>query len=109
MFSLVESRKSKTKSQKAIGTRNRPRSITQNPTPNTLILIVCFFFFQISSYAQCAMYRAVLESEENGGTKAKAINDGIVYLMAFPYLLVGILGYIIYRYVKKKSELENLK
>ena len=42
------------------------------------------------------MCRAVLESEE-GGKKAEAINDGIVYLMALPYLAVGIIFYIIYR------------
>jgi hypothetical protein len=48
------------------------------------------------------MCRAALESEE-GGQKAKAVNDGIVYLMAFPYLLVGILGYIIYKSRTKKK------
>jgi hypothetical protein len=48
------------------------------------------------------MCRAVLETEE-GGVKAEALNDGIVYLMAFPYLLVGILGYIIYRVYNKKK------
>jgi hypothetical protein len=48
------------------------------------------------------MCRAVLENEE-GGVKAEAVNDGIVYLMAFPYLLVGILGYIIYKSRQKKK------
>ncbi|MDD3004729.1 hypothetical protein [Flavobacterium sp.] len=49
-----------------------------------------------TSNAQCAMCRAVLETEE-GGVKAEAVNDGIVYLMAFPYILVGVIGYIVYR------------
>lgn len=50
------------------------------------------------------MCRAVLESEETQ-TQAKGINDGIVYLMAFPYILVAGLGYFIYRnYNKKKKE-----
>ena len=54
--------------------------------------------------AQCAMCRAALESEE-GSVKAEAVNDGIVYLMAIPYILVGVLGYAIYRlkYGKKKT------
>tara|TARA_R100000353_G_scaffold57649_2_gene45602 strand:+ start:155 stop:310 length:156 start_codon:yes stop_codon:yes gene_type:complete len=42
------------------------------------------------------MCRAVLESEE-GGQAAKGINNGIVYLMIFPYLLIGGIGYVIYR------------
>lgn len=66
------------------------------------IFVICFLFFGISSNAQCAMCRAVLETEE-GGVKAEAVNDGIVYLMAFPYILVGILGYVIYRTRQKKK------
>jgi len=55
--------------------------------------------------AQCAMCRAALETEE-GGVKAEAVNDGIVYLMVIPYLLVGILGFAIYKmyFSKKKTE-----
>ena len=34
------------------------------------------------------MCRAVIESEEGQAT-AKGINDGIVYLMAIPYILVA--------------------
>lgn len=62
---------------------------------NVVLFIVSFFFF-IKSNAQCAMCRAVLESEE-GQTAAKGINDGIVYLMAIPYILVGGIGYFIYK------------
>ena len=50
--------------------------------------------------AQCSMCRAVLESEE-GQQTAKGINDGIVYLMAIPYVLVGIVGYVVFRLLKK--------
>ncbi|MCF7559245.1 hypothetical protein L3X39_01240 [Sabulilitoribacter multivorans] len=53
-------------------------------------------FFFLKSNAQCAMCRAVLESEE-GQTAAEGINDGIVYLMAIPYILVAGIGYFIYR------------
>ncbi|GAA4800091.1 hypothetical protein GCM10023330_01960 [Litoribaculum gwangyangense] len=42
------------------------------------------------------MCRAVLESEE-GQSAAEGINDGIVYLMAIPYLLIGGLGIFMYR------------
>ncbi|MBO0322847.1 hypothetical protein J0X14_11110 [Muricauda sp. CAU 1633] len=46
--------------------------------------------------AQCAMCRAVVESEADGST-AEGINNGIVYLMAIPYVLVAGLFYFIYR------------
>lgn len=50
--------------------------------------------------AQCAMCRAVLESEADGRS-AEAINDGIMYLMIWPYLLVGVVGFVVYRMLKK--------
>lgn len=64
-------------------------------------LVSCFFFFTLSTNAQCAMCRAALTSEGNA-TKAQAVNDGIVYLMIIPYLLVAGIGYYIYRMKKKK-------
>jgi len=67
-----------------------------------LFLLLASCFFSLETNAQCAMCRAVLETEE-GGVKAEAVNDGIVYLMAFPYVLVGILGYVIYRTRQKKK------
>ena len=54
------------------------------------------FLFFLETNAQCAMCRAVLESEE-GQTTAEGINDGIVYLMAIPYILVGGIAYFIYK------------
>jgi hypothetical protein len=68
----------------------------------TILFGICFFFIGISSYAQCAMCRAALSGDENK-TKAAAVNDGIVYLMVIPYVLVAALGYYIYRMKKKKQ------
>ena len=53
--------------------------------------------------AQCAMCRAVLESDESGQA-AKGINNGIMYLMLFPYLFIAGIGYAIYRSRKVKRE-----
>jgi FtsH-binding integral membrane protein len=64
--------------------------------------ILCSLLFSFSSYAQCAMCRAALTGDENKA-QAAAVNDGIVYLMVIPYILVGALGYYVYRMKKKKS------
>ena len=53
--------------------------------------------------AQCAMCRAVLESEGSGDT-ARGINNGIVYLMAVPYLLVAGVFTAIYMKMRTKKE-----
>ena len=71
-----------------------------------LFTVLLLFFIALPAEAQCAMCRAVLESEE-GGQAAKGINNGIVYLMIFPYLLIGGVGYAIYRSRKKARSEEN--
>lgn len=52
------------------------------------------------------MCRAVLESGEDQSA-AEGINDGIMFLMAVPYILVGTIGYIIYRKFNKPEKLNN--
>lgn len=69
----------------------------------TTIIVVFFLISTFAVDAQCAMCRAVLESEQDG-TAAKGINDGIAYLMLFPYLLVGGVAYLIYRMRKRAKE-----
>jgi hypothetical protein len=64
--------------------------------------ILCSLFLSLSSYGQCAMCRAALAGDENKA-QAVAVNDGIVYLMVIPYVLIGALGYYIYRMKKKKQ------
>ena len=65
---------------------------------NILIIIIVGLLPQLTT-AQCAMCRAVLESEDNIAV-AEGINNGIVYLMAIPYVLVGVLFYFVYRKMK---------
>ncbi len=57
-----------------------------------ILFICCFLSFNIS-HAQCAMCKAVVESGNE--SVAEGLNTGIVYLMIFPYLLVGALLYFI--------------
>jgi hypothetical protein len=72
-------------------------------------LQMCFvaftlFALSISANAQCAMCRAALGGDGNK-MQAQAVNDGIVYLMMIPYVLVAAVGFAVYRlYRKKKSE-----
>lgn len=66
-----------------------------------LFLVVFFMIGNDSVFAQCSMCRAVLESEE-GQETAKGINNGILYLMAIPYLLVGLVGWKVFQIQKKK-------
>jgi hypothetical protein len=64
-----------------------------------LVLFVALLLVPQLTEAQCAMCRAVLESEGNTSS-AEGINNGIVYLMAIPYILVAGLFYFIYKKMK---------
>ncbi len=65
------------------------------------ILFLVLLFLSVGSYGQCAMCRAVVE--QGGEEVAEGINSGIVYLMAFPYLLITVALFLFYRSWKKSS------
>ena len=58
--------------------------------------------------AQCSMCKAVLESNMQSGEEAvgKGINDGIVYIMFVPYILLTVVGIVMYRHYKKTKSIE---
>lgn len=62
-------------------------------------LLILFLLVYAVSPAQCAMCKAVVEGGNE--TMAEGINNGITYLMIFPYLLVGLLFYFLYRHRKQ--------
>lgn len=70
---------------------------------NKLIILFTIFLLPGIVQAQCAMCRAVLESSDSKAA-AEGINQGILYLMAFPYLLIGGIAYFIYRAFKSKKK-----
>lgn len=63
-----------------------------------IVFILFLLLTQVIS-AQCAMCKAVVESGD--AEIAESVNSGIVYLMAFPYILVAIGIYFLYRNYKK--------
>lgn len=70
----------------------------------SLLFCLGLLFLVNQASAQCAMCKAVAESSQEGGSSvADGLNSGIVYLMFFPYLLMGAVGFAIYRHKKSKA------
>ena len=65
-------------------------------------LTFLFVFTCIVSNAQCAMCKAVVENGDI--SMAEGVNNGITYLMVFPYLLIGGLFVALYRYKKHAKD-----
>jgi hypothetical protein len=82
---------------------NRKKRIEKRGVGIEFYFFVLFsMLFALTTKAQCAMCRAALTSEGNKA-KAEAVNDGIVYLMVIPYILVAIIGFAVYRMYSKKK------
>lgn len=73
---------------------------------SVLALVLSFQFVQpMEANAQCPMCRMSAESNlKNGGTDGKGLNNGILYMLATPYLLVGAIGYVWYRNRRKEED-----
>jgi hypothetical protein len=74
------------------------------------ILLLAFTIISNDTLAQCAMCKSNLEmAREGGGTNVgNTLNMGILYLLALPYLVAGVFGFIYYRnYKLKKAKISN--
>lgn len=71
-------------------------------------VLVIFIFFSSDVFAQCPMCKASVESnlKNNNGTNlvGAGLNNGILYLLAMPYILVGVIAFLWYRNSKKYQE-----
>ena len=70
-----------------------------------LITIVLITLISIEVYSQCPMCKIAAESNlENGGTAGKGLNNGILYMLSLPYLLIGVIGFVWYRNRSKDGD-----
>jgi hypothetical protein len=72
-----------------------------------LVLSLTFSGWMISGdvAAQCPMCKMSAESNlKNGGTTGKGLNAGILYMLALPYTLVGVIGFIWWKNNRRHQE-----
>jgi hypothetical protein len=70
--------------------------------------IIFFLFFNDTLNAQCAMCKAVVEANlKEGGSAGAGLNEGILYLMAMPYVAILIFG-LFYFIQKKKPKAKHI-
>lgn len=74
-----------------------------------LTFVALFFVLNTISptsvQAQCPMCKMSAESNLNqGGSAGKGLNNGILFMLATPYLLVGIIGFVWWRNRKKEED-----
>lgn len=69
-----------------------------------IIAVVMLVLLPDFADAQCAMCKQVAETDLKEGTGvARGINNGIVYLMGLPYILIGVVAFLFIRKYKKDN------
>jgi hypothetical protein len=73
-----------------------------------ILVVLTIASLSVDVYAQCPMCKAAVESSvESGQSNAgKGLNNGILYLLAAPYLFVAIIGVIWYKKYRVKAKVE---
>jgi hypothetical protein len=74
-----------------------------------IFVIICIsmsvLFITSDLHAQCPMCKMSAESNlKNGGSTGKGLNAGILYMLALPYTLVGVIGFIWWKNNKRNRE-----
>lgn len=70
----------------------------RRPSPLRLLLVLLLMAVVIGEVdAQCVMCKAVAEDSAAEGAVGRGINQGILYIMAVPYVLLGFLGYLVFK------------
>ena len=76
----------------------------------SLVCLVGMLTIHNDVSAQCAMCTLNAEnSVKNGNTQGKGLNDGILYLLAAPYLAVAGIGLLWYKKYRKKNDNLNVR
>ena len=74
---------------------------------------ICFLLLMTCStslMAQCSMCTLNAESSvQNGNTEGNGLNNGIMYLLAMPYIAVAAVGFIWYKKYRRKDILLDIK
>lgn len=55
--------------------------------------------------AQCPMCRATAETNlANGGTEGQGLNNGILYMLGMPYIVIGTIAFLWWRNRNKQAD-----
>ena len=74
-----------------------------------LLVVATLFAIPQKSVAQCAMCTMNAEnSVKNGNKQGTTLNNGILYLLAAPYLAIAGVGFLWYKKYRRKAGINQL-
>jgi hypothetical protein len=72
------------------------------------MLVAVFGLLEVSSWAQCIMCSTALASSPEGQALAGSFRYGIGVLLVAPYIILGSIGYAVFRAYRKKAANRSL-
>lgn len=70
-----------------------------------LLVLILLTYPGAELFAQCPMCRATAETNlANGGTEGQGLNNGILYMLLMPYVLIGTIAFLWMRNRKAMKE-----
>lgn len=70
-----------------------------------MLLVFTLSLSSVPAQAQCPMCKiAAMSNLKNGGSAGKGLNQGILYMLATPYLIVGTIAFVWWRNRRKENE-----
>ena len=69
----------------------------------SLAVIAAMLALEATGWSQCAMCRTALESSVEGQQMAEGFRQGIVFLLAAPYAIMGAISYAIVKAYKNRQ------
>ncbi len=72
------------------------------------LFLILLIALPLESIAQCAMCNETARTATEGKNKnAIALNNGILYLMVLPYIMLATIGFLWWKYGKKKKNKDS--
>ena len=72
------------------------------------LLLILVIALPMESIAQCAMCNETARTATEGKNEnAIALNNGILYLMALPYIMLATIGFLWWKYSRKKKKKDS--
>lgn len=68
----------------------------------TALLLFALLVLTLGMNAQCVMCKAVAEDSAAAGSIGEGLNNGIMYIMLIPYILLASIGWFVW---KRRREL----
>jgi hypothetical protein len=69
-----------------------------------LLVALVVIMVEATGFAQCAMCRTALENSVEGQAIAEGLKNGILFLLAAPYAIMGAVGYGVFRALRKSKK-----